>query len=448
MVTAVFLAAALSPLGSTMIAVALPSIGGELGIDNQTLTQWLVASYLIVGIACMSPGGTLGDRIGHRTTLVLGMLVYGAGSLAGFILASLPSLAFARVCMALGGALTVPAAMALLRKRVETPRRMRVFGYFAAAMGAAAAIGPLVGGELTSLFGWRAVFVANIPVIALALALLRRRRAPSSASSGDDRARAARFDVVGSLLLGGGLTLAIVPAAITPASTLGVRAAGVALLIVFFVWGRHVRDPVLDLALFRSRPFAAASAIIGLQNLAMYALLFQLPLFFEQVRDVPAGTSGRVVVAMMLAMVAFSPLGGRVAERIGPRLTVIAGSSLTLYGVYLVGDPEALQHPVDALAGLVLLGAGLGLSSAPCQASAMGAADVGRAGMAAGAISTMRYIGGVVGIAVLGGALGRAGETAATTPHSAATSVYALSLALAAALALLLPRHWPRERAS
>ena len=223
-----FLAASLSPLGSTMIAVALPSIGSELGVGSGLLTQWLVSSYLIVGIATMSPGGKLGDRIGHRRALVIGMTIYGVGLIAGFSLANLPSLAFARMAMAAGGAMTIPATMALLRNLVPPEKRARTFGYFGSVMGIAAGIGPLVGGELTALFGWRSVFIANIPVILLAYFLIRRatdtRRKADSET--DSRGRAGsevssrspvahpppRFDFLGSVLLGFGLTLLVVTA--------------------------------------------------------------------------------------------------------------------------------------------------------------------------------------------------------------------------------------------
>ena len=213
-----FLAASLSPLGSTMIAVALPSIGSELGVGSGALTQWLVSSYLIVGIATMSPGGKLGDRIGHRRALVIGMAIYGAGSIAGFTLANLPSLAFARIAMAAGGAMSVPATMALLRNLVPPERRARTFGYFGSVMGTAAGIGPLVGGELTALFGWRSVFIANIPVILLAYFLIRRSpEFEASPRSGTDSEASSRsgaslrsgaappspsFDILGSVLLG------------------------------------------------------------------------------------------------------------------------------------------------------------------------------------------------------------------------------------------------------
>lgn len=448
-----FLAASLSPLGSTMIAVALPSIGSELGVGSGALTQWLVSSYLIVAIATMSPGGKLGDRIGHRRALIIGMVIYGAGSIVGFSLANLPSLAFARMAMAAGGAMTVPATMALLRNLVAPEKRARTFGYFGSVMGTAAGIGPLVGGELTALFGWRSVFIANIPVIFLAYFLIRRSADPQASSrSGPDsevssRSGVARrlppFDIQGSVLLGLGLTLLVV-AAQTSGSTALVAASGSAgLLAVFVWWERRVEDPVLDLGLFLRPTFAASSAVIGLQNLAMYALLFQLPIFFEQVRDVEAGITGRTIIGMMIAMVVFSPVGGRVSESVGIRATVFVGTLTSLAGMYLVSDFEALRSPGDALIGLVLMGVGLGLTAAPSQAAAMSAVTRDNAGMAGGAVSTARYIGGVIGISVLGYLLGGEqvgdGGLAGVDAHGAATVVYSAALVLAAISSLALP---------
>ena len=439
-----FLAASLSPLGSTMIAVALPSIGRELGVASGELTQWLVASYLIVGIATMNPGGKLGDRIGHRRVLVIGMVIYGAGSIVGFVLANLPSLAFARISMAVGGALTVPATMAMLRNLVPEEKRARTFGYFGSVMGTAAALGPLIGGELTARFGWRSVFIANIPVILLAYFLIRRAISPQIPGSSQVSRVAPRFDVLGSVLLGLGLTLLVMAFQATGSTALGSAFGGVALLTMFVWWERRVAEPVLDLRLFGRRPFAAANVVIGLQNLAMYALLFQLPIFFEQVRNVEAGVTGRTIIAMMIAMVVCAPLGGRVSEWVGARTTAFAGTLTSLVGLSFVLDFDALQSPGDVLTGLILIGTGLGLSSAPSQAAAMTAVDPTEAGMAGGVVSTARYIGGVIGISVLGYLLG--GERSVVDAHSAATVVYSAALVIAAAAALALPGRTPTGR--
>lgn len=434
LILGMMLAAALAPLGSTMIAVALPAIGNELGTGDADLTQWLVASYLIAGIALQSPGGKLGDLLGHRRTLLAGLATYALGSALGLALAQLGALVAARILMAAGGAAIVPAAMALIRNHIAPERRARAFGFFGACMGLAAAIGPLLGGELTELFGWRATFAANLPVIGLSLALLLvfGRALPSVAPA----SVRPRFDTLGSILLGSGLTLAVVSLRVNSQHALWLGLAGGALLVIFPIWERRVQAPVIEFTLFKNRAFFAGSAIVALHNLAMYSLLFQLPIFFKQVRHVGAHEMGRALLALTLAMVAFSMLGGWLSERIGARTQVLLGSLLALSGLYLLRDPGLLLTPQDSVPGLLLMGAGQGLSAAPSQAAAMAASRRDNSGMAAGVLSTMRYIGGVIGIATLGFLLV---DAATIESHQAPAVFYATALTLSAGLALLLP---------
>lgn len=432
--TGMFLAAALSPLGSTMIAVALPSISTELHVAGGALTQWLVASYLIAGIAAMGPCGKIGDLIGHRRSLTIGMAIYGTGSAVGFLVATLPALAIARIAMAVGGAMVVPATMALLRNSVPEERRPRTFGYFGSVMGTAAAIGPLLGGELVARFGWRAVFIANLPVIALAFALIRLGgRQAVAATAAQPRPR---FDVEGSVLLAAALTLLVMAARMPGALAPALGLAGIVAAAAFVAWEWRAPSPVLDLRLFASRPFAAGNAVVGLQNLAMYALLFQLPIFFEQVRGIHSGTTGRTLIGMMAAMVLLAPIGGRLAERFGARAIGVLGSLVSLAGVLLLVDFSRLAAPPDALVGLVLVGAGLGLATSPSQSAAMSAVGPGEAGMAGGALSTSRYLGGVIGISVLA-ALLRA--DAGVASHREAAIGYAVALAISVLTAAMLP---------
>ena len=437
LLTGMFLAAALSPLGSTMIAVALPSIGSEMGVPAGALTQWLVASYLIAGIALMGPCAKLGDVIGHRRGLSIGMSVYAAGSALGFLVATLPALALARIAMAAGGAMVVPATMALLRNSVPEERRPRAFGTFGAVMGTAAAVGPLLGGELTARFGWRAVFVANLPVILVAVGLIRfAGPASSPASSPAPVGNRPRFDVEGSVLLAATLTALVVASRMKGASVLWTVLAGLVLLAAFVAWERRAVAPVVDLRMFARREFAAGNAVVGLQNLAMYALLFQLPIFFEQVRGIPAGNTGRTLIGMMIAMVVFAPVGGRLAERFGARFIALLGCLASLAGLFLIADFSMLAVPADALPGLILVGAGLGLATSPSQSAAMSAVDRSQAGMAGGALSTSRYLGGVLGISVLGALLA---SNAGVASHRGALVCYEVALTLAALAALLLP---------
>jgi MFS family permease len=208
------------------------------------------------------------------------------------------------------------------------------------------------------------------------------------------------------------------------------------LFVAFVVWERRAAEPIMELRMFTRREFVAGCSVVGLQNLAMYALLFQLPIFFVQLRHIPAGTIGRSIIGMMIAMVVMSPIGGRLAERFGARPIALLGCVVSITGVWTLSHFANMMTPRDALLGLVLVGTGLGLSNSPSQASAMSSVGAAQAGMAAGALSTSRYLGGVIGITVLGTLLD-AGS--GLMSHHQATMFYEVALVIAALTSLMLP---------
>ena len=427
------LAASLAPLGSTMIAVALPDIGRDVDARAADLTQWLVASYLIASIALQSPGGKLGDRIGHGRSLVVGLSLVAAGAVLGLLVADVRALGAARILMASGGAATVPATMAILRNQTAEDRRARIFGVFGACMGLAAAIGPLVGGELTERFGWRAVFAANLPVVALSLLLVLMSRAMyARAATG----RQPPVDWVGSGLLAVGLALVVVALRMSGASAWWLGAVGATFLVALPFWERRMESPVIDFSLLGRGAFFGGGSIIALQNMAMYPLLFQLPVFFDRVRNMDARVMGQALVALTAAMMLSSIVGGRLTERVGPRSQALAGSSIALAGLWWFADFESVGAPTDVVPGLVFIGIGIGMTSPPAQAASMSAVPRAQAGMAGGVVSTMRYIGGVAGTTVLAALLV---DSSSPASHQQLVPVYAGALLLAAALSLLLP---------
>ena len=399
-IAGLLLASAQAPLGSTMIAVALPSISHALGSDLGVTTSLLVTSYLIVNIVGQSPGGKLGDVLGHALTVRLGMILYAAGALTGLVAERLGLLVVSRATMALGGALVVPATMALLRVHVPAERRGRVFGMVGATMGLSAAIGPPLGGEIVTRFGWRGIFAASLPFLVVAAVLVwvsplphdpNARRATFSEFAG-------RFDWAGSGLFAAGLAALVVGSKLGGAARLGALAGSFVLIVTFVFWELRSKDPVLDVRLFRKRGFSAGSSGIALQNFAMYGLIFELPQFFTALRGATAKDVGHLLFVMMLAMFVTSPLGGRLADRFGSRVAALAGAVPLLAGLLLLSRIGTFQTPRDAAPALAILGIGIGLSGAPLQAAAMASATAKEAGMAAGATSTMRYVGGVLSI--------------------------------------------------
>jgi MFS family permease len=415
-----------------MIAVALPSIGRDISAETSDLTQWLVSSYLITSIALQSPGGKLGDLIGHGRALILGLSLVVAGGVLGLLVGSVHLLGAARILMASGGAATVPATMAILRNQTSADRRARVFGLFGACMGLAAAIGPLLGGELTERFGWRAVFAANLPVVAASLLLVLRSHGLYSRAAADRPS----FDWTGSVLLAAGLTLVVVALRAPRDAAWALGGGGVALLAVLPWWERRVASPVVDFSLLTRGAFLGGGSIIALQNMAMYPLLFQLPVFFDRVRHLGARTMGHALLAMTAAMVVSSMAAGRLAERIGARAQTLAGSVLALAGMWWFADFDSVRVPTNVVPGLLLIGFGIGLTSPPAQAASMSTVGRDQAGMAGGVLSTMRYLGGVAGISVLGALLT---DSASAGAHQRPVLVYAGALVLSMALSFLLP---------
>jgi EmrB/QacA subfamily drug resistance transporter len=435
---ALLMAGAQAPLGSTMIAVALPVLCQSLGVEPGLATSALVTSYLVVNIIAQSPGGKLADVLGHARTVRLGMSLYAAGALIGLAAPGLALLALSRCIMALGGALVIPATMALLRLHVPGERRGRVFGLVGSIMGLAAALGPPLGGELVARFGWRSIFCASLPFLAAAALLLLRHPAPRDASAAQARTgELARFDWIGSLLL----TLALA------ALVLGSKAHGLGRplafalslvgLFVFVRWEVRRSEPVVDLALFGQRSFSAGSLVIALANFAMYGLLFELPQLFRAAQGTSPEAIGHTLFAMMLAMFVSAPIGGRLNDRIGPRRAALLGIAALWAGCAWLLLPSALASPTAAVPPLVLVGMGVGLSSAPSQAAALSAVPRESAGMAAGVQSTLRYLGGVLSITLLSSITGDGAVD--WQAHRILLLAFVAALTLALGLCLALP---------
>lgn len=419
--TGLALAALLAPLNSTIIAVALPSIAGAFDSTAAMVTRWLVTGYLVVSIVAQSPAGKMADLWGSSRVLTLGRSLFGIGALLAAFSPSLAILGAGRVLMALGGALSIPTVFAQLRKSVPHEKRGRVFGIFGAVMGGAAAVGPILGAFLTTRFGWHSVFVVNVPVVLLSFLL-----EPPSRREENRSPRPSTFDFAGSALLGFAVLLLVAAVQLLNASF---AVLAIATVVAFVFRERSAKDPVLDVRLFGNPSFAAGSTLVALQNLAMYSLLFLLPFFLAQSGGTPAQT-GRMLLLFTAGMVLASPIGGRLSDAIGARVVAFSGAMIAAAGAtfFVVrGDATAL------VPSIVLMGVGIGIATSPSQAAALSAIPASQAGVAAGALSTMRYVGGVIGSGLV--ALLAGGSLA----HDARLIVFPAVLFASAMAALLLP---------
>ena len=432
------LAACLLPLNSTMIAVALPEIGLAFDTGPAELNQALVVIYLLAAIVAQSPAGKFGDVFGHSRVLSLGRWLFAGAALLAVFSPYLFGLSISRVMMATGGALMIPATMALLRIHIDVERRSRLFGFFGSAMAGAAALGPLIGGVLTENFGWASVFLANIPILALSIAL--HPRGLGDTRNPGKRPTLRSIDWLGSLLIGAGLVALVIMTRTTGTTVIILGVIGAVSIGWFVFWELRVPVPVIDLALFRRPTFTAGALMIALQNVAMYATLFQVPFFLTILLDAGPSEIGIVLLAMSGGMVLFAPVGGLLSERLGIRRTVSGGVILSIIGMGSLIATFGAPSLVIVTAGVLVFGCGLGLSHGPIQAAALSAIPPADSGMASGVIATLRYIGGVTGIAALGLLLASDPASADLAIHRYGFMLYTASLVLTLFLAIAMPR--------
>ena len=441
MLAALLLAAAQTPLGSTMIAVALPSISRDLSADLASATTWLVTSYFILTVVGQGPGGRLADALGRWRMLAAGLATLGFGACLGMLAPTLWLLAAGRCLMAIGGAMLTPAVLALIRVQVRPQSRGRVFGAYSATVGLSAALGLPLGGELVHQFGWRAIFAGAFVMVAAAALLLA-----AGERNSDEAATAARplipavrdFDWLGTLLLSCSL-VALSAGSPWAAALSAACAAG------FILREWRIADPVVALRLMRSAVFGAASAVIFLQSLALYGLLYLLPQALAAggtAGDAAAASaSGRILFALMIGLFLASLAGGFALERWGARTVAVGGAIAAVLGTGCLLFLGLGAASYKLLGALGLVGGGVGAAWTAAQTSAMAAIDEARSGAAAGAISSCRYLGGIIGLLAL---VNATGSSPVDGRHvTVLVSVYGGALLASAVACAFLPARLP-----
>jgi MFS family permease len=421
-----------------MVAVALPALAVQFTAPAAAVTVLVVTGYLIATLVLSVPAGSVVDRIGYGRALTWGRWMFAAGAIIGALSPALGIVVVGRLLMAVGGALINPTAMALLRVSMPPERRARAFGTMGAVMGGAAAIGPGLGAWMTSAFGWRTLFLINLPLLLISWLCEPRAPVSSGQTDGPGRGPDARgqrkaFDWAGSVLIAVALLGATFATRTTGALSYVLAAAGV-LGFATLVWlERRVEAPVLNLSFFRRRGFVAGAGVIATQNLAMYSLLIQVPFLFGG-----GGSDSRLglaIIAMTLTMAATSPLGGWLVEWVGVRAVVAAGGAVATLGVIGLTRLAVSAAPVEVGARLLLVGLGLGLSTGPANASAISAVPAHQSAMASATVSMLRYLGAIGGTVILSLAL-----SAREGAHPAlALWTFAAALVVSVALGLILP---------
>ncbi|MCX4626011.1 MFS transporter [Streptomyces sp. NBC_01443] len=398
-VLATVLGSTMALLDSTVVNVALPTIGVDLGADLAVL-QWTVNAYMLTLAGLILVGGALGDRFGRRRIFVLGVVWFAAASLLCGIAPNAGVLVAARALQGVGGALLTPGSLALIQGSIAAGDRARAVGLWSGFGGVGAAVGPFLGGWLVDGPGWRWVFLLNVPVAAVCVPIALRH-VPESR---DPQAHG-RFDVLGAVL--GAAALALVTYALIEArsgSPLVIAAAvgGVLLAAVFIHVERHRADPMLPPDIFASRQFTAVNVVTLFVYAAFSGFFFLVVLQLQVVSGYSALAAGAALLPTTALMLLLSARSGALGEKIGPRIPLTVGPLLCAAGLLLMlrVGPDA-SYVQDVLPALIVMGMGMVALVAPLTATVLSSVDPGRAGLASGINNAAARAAGLLAVAAL-----------------------------------------------
>jgi len=382
----------------TIVNVALPDIARGLHASFSSL-QWMIDLYALVLGALVLTAGSVADRAGRRRTYLAGLVLFAAASLTCGLAPSTGLLIAARGIQAVGAAAMFATTIALIHASYSGRDRGVAFGAWGAVNGAAAAAGPIIGGLLTTHFGWRWIFLVNLPVCVVAVVLSRL----SLTESRDPSPRPADLPgMVTFTIATASLTYALIRGAWTSDLTIGLLIVAACALGAFVVLEWRSPDPMLDLSLLGNRSFSTILVAGALLSAAAWAAMTYQSLWLQSVLGLSAIQAGLVLLPCALAAFAVSAGIGRFLHRISPRVLVGTGLLVVAAGAGAQAVLRTSSSWVVEIPGLVLVGVGAGLAMASLSATAMAAVPRSRAGMAGGALSTFRQLGYAIGIAVLG----------------------------------------------
>jgi EmrB/QacA subfamily drug resistance transporter len=388
-------------IDNTILNVALPSIVRQLGAAGSQL-QWIIDAYIIVFACLLLTAGALGDKYGRKQALTGGLAIFGLFSAVAAFANSPLLLIIARGLMGIGGAFIFPTTLSILTNSFTGRERAKAIGIWAGVSGVGIAIGPLVGGLLLEHFWFGSVFLVNVPVCVIAVAL-GHYFIPTTGAR-DHR----QLDRLGSLLsvlalfaLMYGIISVPDKGWATPSVGLGFG-VGVAFLALFAIWELRCAEPMLDLRFFKNPRFSAASATITHVSFALYGSTFLLTQYFQFVLGYSPLKSGVMTSPVAVGLMVAAPNAPRLVHRFGTTKVVVVGLATVSTGLAMYCSATIMSSLTLGLMVRLLFGLGMGMTTAPVTESIMGSLPPDRAGVGSAVNDTTRQTGGALGVAVIG----------------------------------------------
>ncbi len=400
-VAATVLGSGMAAIDSTVVGIALPTIGREFHTGFGAL-QWIVTGYALTLAALLLLGGWLGDRYGRRLVFCIGVVWFVAASAACALAPTAGFLIATRVLQGVGAALLTPGSLAIIESSFVDDDRSAAIGRWSGLGGVATAVGPLLGGYLVAAASWRWIFLINLPLGAVVLAV-SIRHVPESRNP----ELSGRPDVAGAalaVLALGGVTFGLIEGPTSGWSDpvvlamLAVGAVGAAA----FVWVERARaHPMLPLHLFATTQFSATNAVTFIVYGALGGTLFLLPIDLQVVGGYSPLESGLALLPLTAIMLTLSARSGRLANRIGPRLPMSVGPCVVGAGMALLSRSPGSSYASGVLPGVVVLGLGLAATVAPLTATALGSVPDGHSGIASAVNNCVARFGGLLAVAAI-----------------------------------------------
>jgi EmrB/QacA subfamily drug resistance transporter len=387
------------PFTGSAVNIALPSLGKELSLDAVML-GWIATAYLLSSATFLVPFGRIADMYGRKKIFTCGMVIFTLASLFAGMASSANMLISCRVFQGIGGAMLAGTAVALLTTVFPANERGKVLGINVAAAYIGLSLGPVLGGILTQHLNWRSIFFINVPLgLAVIGVVLWKLKGEWTGAKGE------RFDFAGSVIYSLALVALICGFTLLPKmSGVWLIVGGIIGLSSFTRWEMRTRSPVLDMSLFRNSKTFTFSNLAALINYsATWAVSFLVSLYLQYLKGFNPQSAGLILVAMPTMQAIFSPLAGRLSDRIEPRIIASAGMALTTVGliIFIFLNKET---PLGFIIGnLILMGLGFALFSSPNTNAVMSSAPKTAYGVASATLATMRQVGMVfsIGVAML-----------------------------------------------
>lgn len=389
----------LTPFMISAVNIALPAIGREFEA-NAILMSWVATSYLLAAAVALVPMGKLADIYGRKRIYVSGMALFTAASFLCALSKSVTILIVWRILQGTGSAMVFATSMAILTSVYPPQERGKVLGIAVAAVYIGLSCGPFFGGWLTQLLTWRSIFLSNIPIGIVIIGLVFFRLKAEWIGAAEET-----FDFIGTCFYAVAVFAIMYGISIIPTRlSIVIIISGLLALVGFVKWVSHVRYPVFEVDLFRNNRVFAFSCLAALINYsATFAVTFLLSLYLQYIKGLTPQMAGTVLISQPIMMALFSPLAGKLSDKIEPRLIASLGMAITALGLVLLIFLTRNSALVYIVLSLMILGFGFALFSSPNMNAIMSAVDKRFYGIASGSVGTMRLLGQMfsMGIATL-----------------------------------------------